>query len=223
MIAARERNPARSRERILTAALTEFSAKGFAGARVEAIARRAGLNKQLISHHFGGKLGLYRAVMSRRRNKGGGEIATAPGPMPDALPAFFELAGEDPEWIRVLLWETLEGESSRPALDDEAGSAGGHRSTGYEDRVARYRDRVAWVVAEQTAGRLPGDLDPHLLFLSLMGAALYPVLLPHVADLVCEEDTCTEAFAARYRDHLRRFAAHLAPAAGALPTAPPNV
>ncbi len=205
MIAARERNPARSRERILSAALTEFSAKGFAGARVEAIARRAGLNKQLISHHFGGKLGLYRAVMSRRRNKGGGEIATAPGPMPDALPAFFDLAGDDPEWIRVLLWETLE-----PGGRGDGEEGADDRSAGYEDRVARYRDRVAWVAAEQTAGRLPADLDPHLLFLSLMGAALYPVLLPHVADLVCDADTSTDAFAHRYRDHLRAFAAHLA-------------
>ena len=50
----RQRNPERSRERILAAALDEFSERGFAGARVDAIARRAGLNKQLISHYFGG-------------------------------------------------------------------------------------------------------------------------------------------------------------------------
>jgi TetR/AcrR family transcriptional regulator len=203
MIAIRERNPQRSRERFLAAALSEFAAKGFAGARVESIARRAGLNKQLISHHFGGKLGLYRAVMNRRRNAGGGEISIEPGPMPDSLAGFFDLAGADPEWIRVLLWETLE----RGEIGDDA--EGGVPAAGLDDRVARYNDRVAWIAAEQAAGRLPDDLDPHLLFLSLMGAALYPLLLPRVAELVCGEDPRTDAFAERYRDHLRRFAAHL--------------
>ena len=118
--------------------------------------------------------------------------------MPDALATFHGLATDDPEWIRVLLWETLE--------QAEAGAP-----TEAVDRKARYRERVAWVEAEQAAGRLPADLDPHLLFLSLVGAALYPLLLPNVADLVCGEDTRTPAFAERYREHLRRFAAHLAP------------
>ena len=62
----RQRNPERSRERILAAALGEFAAKGFAGARVADIARRAGLNKQLISHHFGGKVGLSASAALRR-------------------------------------------------------------------------------------------------------------------------------------------------------------
>src|SRR3954468_18941126 len=102
MIAVRERNPQRSKERILSAALTEFAAHGFAGARVEAIARRAGLNKQLISHHFRGKLGLYRAVMNRRRNTGGDEVIADLGPMPAALGELNALASGDAEWIRVL-------------------------------------------------------------------------------------------------------------------------
>lgn len=194
MITVRERNPERSRQRILDAAQAEFAAKGFAGARVEAISRRAGLNKQLISHHFGGKLGLYRAVMGRRRRVGGGELASVAGPMPDALASLNRLASGDPEWIRVLLWETLED---------------GERAQGADERRARYRDRVEWIAEEQAAGRLPTDLEPDLLLLSLMGAALYPLLLPTVADLVCGEDPAGDAFTTRYRDHLIRFASHL--------------
>src|SRR4051812_11098028 len=99
MIAVRERNPQRSRERILGAALAEFAAKGFAGARVEAIARRAGLSKQLISHHFGGKSGLYRAVMNRRRHVSGDAIVADIGTMPDALAELHDLASGDADWI----------------------------------------------------------------------------------------------------------------------------
>src|SRR6187431_2348052 len=110
---ARERNPERSRERILDAAFEEFAAHGYAGARVEAIATRAGLNKQLISHHFGGKRALYRSVMAGRRLRGGGELEGAAEHTSDALASFFERARHDPEWVRVLLWEALEDGGER--------------------------------------------------------------------------------------------------------------
>src|SRR3954451_12770172 len=98
MIATRERNPERSRERLLEAALEEFADKGYAGARVDAIAVRAGLNKQLISHHFGGKEGLYRAVMESRMGRPGGELAEAEVELPGGLAALFERASSDPQW-----------------------------------------------------------------------------------------------------------------------------
>src|ERR1039458_1060586 len=53
--AVAERNPKRTRERILSAALQEFAANGFAGARVDAIARRAAINKRMLYHYFGDK------------------------------------------------------------------------------------------------------------------------------------------------------------------------
>src|SRR4030088_3731464 len=52
----------RSRRRLLAAALDEFAAKGYAGARVHEIAARAGVNKQLINYYFGGKEGLYKQL-----------------------------------------------------------------------------------------------------------------------------------------------------------------
>src|SRR5581483_9805400 len=58
----RKRDADRTRERILEAAIAEFGAHGFAGARVSAIAQRAGVNQQLISYYFDGKAGLYQAL-----------------------------------------------------------------------------------------------------------------------------------------------------------------
>ena len=95
-MAGRERNPDRSRERLLAAAVEEFSAKGFAGARVEAIAQRAGLNKQLISHYFGGKDGLYRAVTAERRARLAGELAELTAGVGESLTRLFDWLKRDP-------------------------------------------------------------------------------------------------------------------------------
>jgi len=52
-----------SRALLLAAARREFARRGFEGARVDEIARRAGVNKQLVYHHFGNKEDLYRLVL----------------------------------------------------------------------------------------------------------------------------------------------------------------
>ena len=52
-----------SRAAILEAARTEFAAKGLTGARVNVIAARAGVNKQLIYYYFGSKDDLYRNAL----------------------------------------------------------------------------------------------------------------------------------------------------------------
>src|SRR5688500_1512327 len=57
------RDPERTRAAILAAATQEFTANGLTGARVDAIASRARVNKRMIYHYFGDKEGLYLAVL----------------------------------------------------------------------------------------------------------------------------------------------------------------
>ena len=57
------RNPVATRRKLLIAARREFAASGLAGARVDEIAARAGVNKQLVYHYFGDKDALYLAVL----------------------------------------------------------------------------------------------------------------------------------------------------------------
>jgi AcrR family transcriptional regulator len=61
----RKRNPARTRETILKAAVAEFCSNGFTGARVENISAKSGANMRLLYHYFGDKEGLYTAVLDR--------------------------------------------------------------------------------------------------------------------------------------------------------------
>jgi AcrR family transcriptional regulator len=54
-----------TRRRILSAAADEFAQKGFAGARVDAIAQASSANKRMIYYYFTSKEGLYTAVLER--------------------------------------------------------------------------------------------------------------------------------------------------------------
>jgi len=58
-----KRNADRTRARILSGAIAEFAAKGYSGARVDAICRAAGANPRMLYHHFGDKDGLYVSVL----------------------------------------------------------------------------------------------------------------------------------------------------------------
>jgi TetR/AcrR family transcriptional regulator len=59
------RQPEVSRQAILQAALAEFAEQGLAGARVDAIAAAAGVNKALLYYYFHDKESLYAAVLDR--------------------------------------------------------------------------------------------------------------------------------------------------------------
>ena len=57
------RNPERTRAAILDAARWEVAEKGFAGARIDVIAKRADINKRMLYHYFGDKEAIYVAVL----------------------------------------------------------------------------------------------------------------------------------------------------------------
>ncbi len=60
---SRTRQPELTRQRILDAAIGEFSTRGLGGARIDAIAKRAGTNKRMIYHYFGNKDDMFLAAL----------------------------------------------------------------------------------------------------------------------------------------------------------------
>jgi AcrR family transcriptional regulator len=63
--ATQRRDPGRTRAQILEAAIAEFAEKGLGGARVDAIAARAGANKRMLYHYFGNKEDLWLAALEQ--------------------------------------------------------------------------------------------------------------------------------------------------------------
>lgn len=90
------RDPEGTKAAILAAATREFMEKGFGGARIDAIAAHAKINKRMLYHYFGGKEALYLAVLEHTY----GAIRTAE--------AKLDLAHRDPvEGLRDLVQFTF--------------------------------------------------------------------------------------------------------------------
>jgi TetR/AcrR family transcriptional regulator len=185
----RQRDADRSRRALLDAALEEFSLRGFAGARVADIARRAGVNKQLINYYFGSKEGLYlalqRAWLDREESFAPPEV-----PLPDLVVRYLLDALADPRSLRLLLWRGL--------ADDSAPDGRADRQPDL-DRVGR----------RQAASEVAADLDPAAVILAGMGMVAAPIAMPQVARELFGVDPSSAEFRERYAEQLRRITTYL--------------
>ncbi|MEV4257168.1 TetR family transcriptional regulator [Spirillospora sp. NPDC049652] len=178
----------RSKRLLLDAALEEFSAKGYAGARVQDIADRAGVNKQLISYYYGGKAGLYAAI-GRSWAEREAEFATPDIPLPELMVRYLEHSMNEPRATRLNAWMGLTG--------DYAGLPSG-------------REDMSDLRRRQAEGELAADLDPEMVMLIMMAAVSVPTTMPNIVRYVTGMDATSPEFRARYADQLRRVVAHLA-------------
>jgi AcrR family transcriptional regulator len=102
------RNAEASRERILEAALAEFSARGIAGARVDRIAAAAKCNKNLIYIYFESKEKLFATVLKKHLAGVYDDVPFTPEDLPDYAARAFDLATARPELMRLVGWYSLE-------------------------------------------------------------------------------------------------------------------
>jgi AcrR family transcriptional regulator len=110
----RTNDPARTRRDIVEAATREFAQKGYSGARVDAIAGRTRTSKRMIYYYFGGKEGLYLAVLEEaysgiRRAEATLDLDKLP---PEAalrtLVGFtFDYYNKHPEFVRLVMNENI--------------------------------------------------------------------------------------------------------------------
>lgn len=197
----RQRDPERTKARILDAAMEEFSAKGFAGARVSEIAARAGVNQQLIAYYFDGKEGLYREIGRQWR-------AYEAREMPDDLPyaemikRYVRASVDARLGGRLLAWEGL----ADTGEDDDPEEA--------RERDTRLRHEVEVIRERQRAGDLDDRLDPAALLLIGMSAANALTVYPQLVRGVFGTDARSPELVERYAEQLAMVFASLSPRAG---------
>jgi TetR/AcrR family transcriptional regulator len=194
------RDPVRTRERILRAARREFVAKGFAGARVDVIARAAAVNKRMLYHYFDNKEGLYRATLYEGMATNLDLVAAAPADPDELLPFLFARAAKRVDGIRLLQWEALGAGARKPIAEDE-------RRKAWVEGTERIRDA-------QRAGRLHPDLDAEYLVLALMALTIFPQAFPQLVRMVTGSRPSDAEFQQRQARFLRRLGNYLRPSGG---------
>lgn len=171
-------NPADSGEtkrRILDAASEEFADCGFAGARVDRIAKNAKANKQLIYRYFGNKHDLYEAVfMDLTQRIRRDEQPSDKSPGQSVFEAMLGTRGDEEmltsQMIRTLSWEGLDAYASSTAVLDK--------------RRANYMHALDYVRQEQAAGNLRADCLPeHIVSLAVVAGGL-PYATPNVFEFL---------------------------------------
>ena len=134
--------------RIVTAAREEFAKRGFAGARIEQIARRAGVNKQLLFYYYHSKRGLFQAVLGQ-----------AAGELEAALAALASPAGRPLERLHRALAAQFEFLARHPDLVALLTQAGRVDLAPFAPAIKRL---VVLLAEGQGLGHVRDDLDPHL-------------------------------------------------------------
>jgi AcrR family transcriptional regulator len=108
-----------TREAIIEAAIRQFGAKGYAGARLDVIAAEAGVSRPGLLYHFNSKEELFEAILDKQRDNdrsifGITEIADLAGSV--VVESFFETVSAVPDFPDLArLFHVLVGES---VLDD---------------------------------------------------------------------------------------------------------
>ena len=150
---------------LLDAAAEEFARLGFAGARMQAIVDRAGISERMIYHHFGSKLGLYRAVLAHQFRApelpGPADTGHSKDDFATTLRGFVGALIERPLFVDLALHEAMNGWENAPraSLADIPGAI---RST-FE--------------AAQRAGTVREDCRFETVYLAAVGAVVSAHLL----------------------------------------------
>lgn len=186
----RQRDPERTKKRIRAAAMAEFADKGFSAANVSEIAARAGVNKQLISYYFGGKLGLYQELLSVWQDDEA-QFAAPDVPLDEMVRNYVRQAARNRELGKLLLWDGLTNAAAESPITAEM-----------QQNVAELRRR-------QSLGEFPDDLDPAHLLLALFAAANATIAFPHLVRAIFGEDPASLDFADRYAEQVGRLLRHL--------------
>ncbi|TDU88609.1 TetR family transcriptional regulator [Kribbella voronezhensis] len=188
----RQRDAERTRQQLMDAAVIEFAAHGFGGARVSEIATRAGVNKQLISYYFGGKLGLYQAISARWR-AGEQTVTESASTLPEIVAAYARASLAQPDLARLLI---------RQGVDQEAVEAD------REAQTARFQAMLTDFRSRQKQGELAADLDPAYVGLALFALSAAPVTFPQIAQALGLDPSAPD-FADEYAEQLSRIVGRL--------------
>lgn len=176
----RRESSLRTREMILKGATQEFSERGFDGARIDKIALRAGVNKNLLYHHYVNKDGLFSALLEhmyekiRARQR---DLELREKDPVDAIRRLVVFTGkiwvQYPEFLRLLQSENLSG-GRHVAVSPKVPSL-------YEPLLATLKDVLE---RGRRSGQFRRDVDPVDLYISISALTAHYINNRHTFEAI---------------------------------------
>ena len=192
------RDPEATRDRILRAAVSEFSEKGLGGARVDEIAERAGANKRMLYHYFGNKEDLFLAALESvyadiRRHE-----------------LTLDLEHQDPiEAMRSLVVFTWDYFVANPHFIPMLNSENLHRARhlARSDGIRAMHSPLIRLIAGilergARAGKMRAGIDPMQLYISIAGLGYFYLANVHTLSTIFSRDFASPAERAERRGHI---------------------
>ena len=183
------RQPELSRRAILNAALVEFAQQGLAGARMDAIAEAARVNKALLYYYFRDKDTLYGAVLDgffARLHDRVIAVCDRPGTAGERFLAYarehFDSIAESPHYARIFTGELMS--ASR--------GAGSHLDRIVEKYMFPIGQRVLALVEEGIKSGEFRPVQPMQFVPSVIGCIVHYFLTGPVRRKFISEDPTTE-------------------------------
>lgn len=184
---------------LVSAARELFARRGFGEVGIRELSRAAGVTPGMISYYFGGKQGLYEAMLAsvfdgvlERVRELAAQPAQSTAPLASLIRLYAATLTAQPWLPALLLREVITGDAAARARF-----------------IERFAKRAAvllpgLVSAEIASGALRDDLDPVLTLLALVGASVFPFLaFPVLGKLLGYE--LDEDFAERLASHTQKL------------------
>lgn len=187
----------KTRELIMEAALAEFSERGFQGARMENVAKRSGRNKGLVYRYFTDKEGLFRASMRHMFQNRENTRQQVPQNLGNALAYWFTETTQDPNFMRLIMQESLNDDAEKPCIDEAF-------------RTAYYARQVESLKQMKEAGMVPEDFDASHLFVALTSLISWPIAFPQIVRMMTGKNPDDPTFIASYGAFLEQLGNQLA-------------
>lgn len=189
------RDPILSRQSLIDAARDLFSRREFAAVSLRQIAQRAQVNPAMIHYHFGGKEGLYGAMLEEQLAPLLFQLEQLPAERTSLylfIESYVRMLAANPWLPNLVVREVLYGEGSFREL--------------FIRRFAARAGRMIPVLIdkERRAGRLRADLDPAYAALALVSMALFPFIGRPVLERVLDM-RMDETFVERWVAHALRL------------------
>jgi TetR/AcrR family transcriptional regulator len=192
-----------TRDSVLNAALREFAARGFSGARVGSIARSAGVNKQALYYHYGNKEALYKAALTH--GYGQFNLDHTQWSAPDAPPA-----DAMRQVVAAIFDHVHRTEESMAVISEENRHHGSHLSPAVRKRMRASVSPLIRAIGKvlergQRQGVFSRDVKLDHLYLTIIALSMFYFTNSFTLSAILGRDLSTRARIAAWKEHVISF------------------